>query len=144
MPSVYIKDLVSDLVLIQCFYPLILASNLFSTQPGVMPFSQNFLSFALSFLVFAFLVILAFNWDSWSSAVVNKLKIQPLFQMPILSIKAQRLGTEGNSGESCAAGNTSDAIALPSIPSRAFLFPYPGGHRIQSQDIETGTAFCNF
>jgi hypothetical protein len=59
----------------QLYLPLALASNVFSTTPGVLPFTPNFGRFVLCFFLLGFLVVASilalFNWRSWIQRIVN-------------------------------------------------------------------------
>jgi hypothetical protein len=92
---VWISCLTNNFCDVQLFFPLGLATAIFSTQ-GVLPFTPNlarftYVLFILSVLIVVSLVVL-FNWESWLQSVVDHLLTAgKLFRTAIIAEKSEKI-----------------------------------------------------
>ena len=108
------------------FYPLVLAFGLFSVQPGVLPFAQNFLSFIWSFFVLGLAVVMTvivlFNLDS----LYHLYHLMELvLQKHMFKISRQKLKAD----EDCE--NRSAEVDVPTISSRTVKRGYHFRRRLK-------------
>jgi hypothetical protein len=67
------------LINFQLYLPLALASNMFSAQPGVLPFTPNFGRFVLCLFILGFLIVASiatlFKWELWRQLFISRLNL---------------------------------------------------------------------
>ena len=86
--------LINEFCYVQVFYPLVIATSLFSTQ-GILPFTSSLTHFVYALLILVVLVVallvVSLSWDSRFQPVIDYLMANKLFRKTIIMEQDQEI-----------------------------------------------------
>jgi hypothetical protein len=120
---------------IQVFYPLVLATSLFSTQ-GVLPFTPSFVHFTYALFILTVLVVATlvalFNWDSLFQLIVGSVMSALIFFKAIIQQRGQRLESNEDYDE------RPDVEEIRVLEQRPFPMRHRNSRACKQWDLEEG------
>jgi hypothetical protein len=133
--GVWTSGLINHFSKIQVFYPLVLATSLFSTQ-GVLPFTPNLAHFTYALFILAVLVVATlvalFNWDSWFQPIVDSAAAVLNFLKAIIQQQGQKVKSDEDYDE------RPDVEEIRALERRPFPMRYRNARACKQWDLEEG------